>query len=283
MTAYCQEHVEYIYGKLFKFAKEYPEMFTQLESLEFDVGLEFWTDAENGPAQIRDEAKELFGLILNKSKVWQVKIRDFIYNPHMGMFWGHDPCDNASRRPILYHIENLAIDIKFTDVDSQFSELFCEMKRCRDLAGVHVEQCCIMHPPPYDTEWRELLEEGCVMDYLLQNENDEYNYKISQGFNQVNLLKSIPEWSPDTHHMYPKKFRDLVVEVLLLWNHDQYEHGECDDFPWNMLPLEVVLRIVRHLASQWVPFHLKEDDWDVSILRFKDDVVWEKIWEELNE
>eukprot|EP00003_Mantamonas_plastica_P028375 TRINITY_DN6409_c0_g2_i3.p1 TRINITY_DN6409_c0_g2~~TRINITY_DN6409_c0_g2_i3.p1 ORF type:complete len:127 (+),score=33.23 TRINITY_DN6409_c0_g2_i3:52-432(+) len=56
------------------------------------------------------------------------------------------------------------------------------------------------------------------------------------------------EWSVERHWRDPLKFQDAVKEVLLMWNHDQYEEGECEGIRWNELPLEVVMRIVKWLG-----------------------------------
>eukprot|EP00003_Mantamonas_plastica_P026568 TRINITY_DN5476_c0_g1_i3.p1 TRINITY_DN5476_c0_g1~~TRINITY_DN5476_c0_g1_i3.p1 ORF type:complete len:274 (+),score=71.09 TRINITY_DN5476_c0_g1_i3:86-823(+) len=56
------------------------------------------------------------------------------------------------------------------------------------------------------------------------------------------------EWSQERHWSYPMRFRDQVMEVMLMWNHDQYEDGECEGIRWNEVPLEVVMNVIRWLG-----------------------------------
>eukprot|EP00003_Mantamonas_plastica_P028376 TRINITY_DN6409_c0_g2_i4.p2 TRINITY_DN6409_c0_g2~~TRINITY_DN6409_c0_g2_i4.p2 ORF type:complete len:110 (+),score=27.91 TRINITY_DN6409_c0_g2_i4:52-381(+) len=62
------------------------------------------------------------------------------------------------------------------------------------------------------------------------------------------------EWSVERHWRDPLKFQDAVKEVLLMWNHDQYEEGECEGIRWNELPWEVVMKIVK-----WLGLYEKQD------------------------
>eukprot|EP00003_Mantamonas_plastica_P027905 TRINITY_DN6127_c0_g1_i5.p1 TRINITY_DN6127_c0_g1~~TRINITY_DN6127_c0_g1_i5.p1 ORF type:complete len:311 (+),score=93.99 TRINITY_DN6127_c0_g1_i5:73-933(+) len=62
------------------------------------------------------------------------------------------------------------------------------------------------------------------------------------------LEKVKQEWSQERHGKYPLRFQDAVKEVLLMWNHDQYEEGECEGIRWNELPLEVVMNVIKWLG-----------------------------------
>eukprot|EP00003_Mantamonas_plastica_P015261 TRINITY_DN2595_c1_g1_i7.p1 TRINITY_DN2595_c1_g1~~TRINITY_DN2595_c1_g1_i7.p1 ORF type:complete len:181 (-),score=49.30 TRINITY_DN2595_c1_g1_i7:156-698(-) len=83
------------------------------------------------------------------------------------------------------------------------------------------------------------------LDMLCVDESME-NMPCLKGWLDGGKVKR--EWIPERHSRYPKHFRDQVMQVLLMWNHDQYEDGECDGFEWNMLPWEVVLRVCKWLA-----------------------------------
>eukprot|EP00003_Mantamonas_plastica_P031006 TRINITY_DN7881_c0_g3_i1.p1 TRINITY_DN7881_c0_g3~~TRINITY_DN7881_c0_g3_i1.p1 ORF type:complete len:362 (+),score=113.49 TRINITY_DN7881_c0_g3_i1:104-1189(+) len=71
---------------------------------------------------------------------------------------------------------------------------------------------------------------------------------LELGDNGTNLWKVKHSWSKESHHRFPKAIRDQVFQLILMWNHDQYEAGECDDFPWNELPLEVLFRIIQFMT-----------------------------------
>lgn len=66
----------------------------------------------------------------------------------------------------------------------------------------------------------------------------------------VDLLLNPPAWSKETHWSYPKAFRQQVRIILLMWMHDQYDDDELNGFDWNMLPWEVINRIIGHLAEE---------------------------------
>lgn len=55
-------------------------------------------------------------------------------------------------------------------------------------------------------------------------------------------------WSPDTHADYSTDFRQVVFHLLLMHYHDQYDNDELNGFEWNMLPWEIIERIIGWLA-----------------------------------
>lgn len=84
------------------------------------------------------------------------------------------------------------------------------------------------------------------------------DYKFYQRWNQILWKRGVrmlpDEWSPEYHHRYQPSFRSQVKTMMLMWNHDQYDDNELSGFEWNMLPLEIIYRIIGRLADY-------EDDW----------------------
>eukprot|EP00003_Mantamonas_plastica_P033816 TRINITY_DN9938_c0_g2_i1.p2 TRINITY_DN9938_c0_g2~~TRINITY_DN9938_c0_g2_i1.p2 ORF type:complete len:223 (-),score=70.61 TRINITY_DN9938_c0_g2_i1:132-800(-) len=74
---------------------------------------------------------------------------------------------------------------------------------------------------------------------------DDFNNHNSKQFE---LSLAVLPWRKDLHHTQPMFVKRQVMQLLLMWNHDQYEDDECNGFEWNMLPLEIVERIVGFLA-----------------------------------
>eukprot|EP00003_Mantamonas_plastica_P032140 TRINITY_DN862_c1_g5_i1.p1 TRINITY_DN862_c1_g5~~TRINITY_DN862_c1_g5_i1.p1 ORF type:complete len:404 (+),score=95.05 TRINITY_DN862_c1_g5_i1:39-1214(+) len=63
------------------------------------------------------------------------------------------------------------------------------------------------------------------------------------------LELSLIEWTKELHRFFPDDFKECVFEMLLMHHHDQYEQGECNGFEWNMLPWEVIQRIIVKLGN----------------------------------
>eukprot|EP00003_Mantamonas_plastica_P020183 TRINITY_DN32633_c0_g1_i1.p1 TRINITY_DN32633_c0_g1~~TRINITY_DN32633_c0_g1_i1.p1 ORF type:complete len:194 (+),score=49.38 TRINITY_DN32633_c0_g1_i1:41-583(+) len=94
-----------------------------------------------------------------------------------------------------------------------------------------------------------LLNHGASLDCIDDWGNNALKLSIARGFSTVrDLLTRRKEWNEQDHWSFPKPFREEAFLILLMWNHDQYAEGECDDFPWNELPFEVIKKIISHLA-----------------------------------
>eukprot|EP00003_Mantamonas_plastica_P024372 TRINITY_DN452_c0_g4_i1.p1 TRINITY_DN452_c0_g4~~TRINITY_DN452_c0_g4_i1.p1 ORF type:complete len:249 (+),score=91.94 TRINITY_DN452_c0_g4_i1:289-1035(+) len=88
-----------------------------------------------------------------------------------------------------------------------------------------------------------LLEQGAkVDDGTLSVISVIKNKKI------VEAVKERIAWSEDNHLLFPRKVREEVMTVMLMWNHDQYEEGECEGVRWNELPWEVVRKVIEELG-----------------------------------
>lgn len=56
------------------------------------------------------------------------------------------------------------------------------------------------------------------------------------------------DWRPATHSTFGATFRLIVFEILLMHWHDQYDESELFGFEWNMLPWEIIERIIVWLG-----------------------------------
>eukprot|EP00003_Mantamonas_plastica_P031228 TRINITY_DN803_c0_g2_i1.p1 TRINITY_DN803_c0_g2~~TRINITY_DN803_c0_g2_i1.p1 ORF type:complete len:258 (-),score=62.77 TRINITY_DN803_c0_g2_i1:26-799(-) len=55
-------------------------------------------------------------------------------------------------------------------------------------------------------------------------------------------------WSEDRHYWFPKKVKEAIFQILLMWHRDQLDEGV--EFRWNELPSEVLRIIIVHLARR---------------------------------
>lgn len=58
-------------------------------------------------------------------------------------------------------------------------------------------------------------------------------------------------WQPANHPLWPTEFRDETKQIMLMWYHDQYDDDELFGFEWNMLPWEIIERIIKWLSISY--------------------------------
>ena len=64
------------------------------------------------------------------------------------------------------------------------------------------------------------------------------------------VARKLPkQWNEYNHCMYTKQFQTEVKTILCMNLHDRYGEDECNGFEWNMLPSEVIKRIIKHRAT----------------------------------
>eukprot|EP00003_Mantamonas_plastica_P009639 TRINITY_DN189_c0_g1_i1.p1 TRINITY_DN189_c0_g1~~TRINITY_DN189_c0_g1_i1.p1 ORF type:complete len:115 (-),score=30.84 TRINITY_DN189_c0_g1_i1:66-410(-) len=62
------------------------------------------------------------------------------------------------------------------------------------------------------------------------------------------LAFGLHPWCPQNHWSHTKQFKRETIEVLKMWLHDQYDEDELDGFDINMLPIEVIWRVLKWMA-----------------------------------
>eukprot|EP00003_Mantamonas_plastica_P033771 TRINITY_DN989_c1_g2_i4.p1 TRINITY_DN989_c1_g2~~TRINITY_DN989_c1_g2_i4.p1 ORF type:complete len:135 (+),score=43.77 TRINITY_DN989_c1_g2_i4:3-407(+) len=118
-------------------------------------------------------------------------------------------------------------------------------------------------------ECLQMIANHCPIGVKLENTNffmdsDLQNLVNTEFFKDI--LKNQKIWSKSRHLGFRKQFRDEVFQVLLMWNRDEYDDDELDGFEWNMLPWEVIERVIRWMAFDW-----KTDQTESSQKRERDE------------
>ena len=58
-------------------------------------------------------------------------------------------------------------------------------------------------------------------------------------------------WDKTNHKQWPSHIKGEIFQLMLMNTRDQYADDELDGFEWNMLPIEIMERIIRHLAGSY--------------------------------
>lgn len=148
-------------------------------------------------------------------------------------------------------------------------------KQCID-AGVDVNVCDMhgntaSHKQAIQRDWESVFVLWyCGADLSIKNKVGKTALDVANGSCRANIqaiqdgtldtihwIKRLKkdnvffyptEWEKEEHWKYPLRFQSEIKQILLMHCRDQYDDGETNGFEWNMLPWEVVERIIKWRA-----------------------------------